>query len=275
MKRILFFLAFGVLASCNSFTPFTFVHLSDTQIGFIDKSPQFAHSDSLMKAAVLAVNELDPLLVVNTGDHVNVYDDPVQDSIFRVRSAEIKAPLYMVPGNHDITTPYYLENRGRYVKARGYDRFSVKKKGCAFIGIDSNCIINKTPDAAMTEEEQFSWLTKELHDARKCKHIFIFLHCPIFRVRVDEPVDYSNFPVEKREKYLRLFKDAGVTAIFAGHLHRTLYSEYEGMKMFVVGPVANALGNGTPGFNLVSVTKDGVEVEYVPTPGIDPTHCRF
>lgn len=49
----------------------------------------------------------------------------------------------------------------------------------------------------------------------------------------------------------------------------------EGIRFVAAGPVANALGHGTPGYNVVNVTQDGFEVLYTTTPGIDPTHCRF
>ena len=120
MKKMLFaaFAALLALVACDRFQEFTFVQLSDTQIGFIDDSPQFTHSDSLMKAAVDAVNALDPALVVITGDLVNEPYNPVQDSVYRVRKAELQPPVYEVPGNHDIL-PYSEENHQLY---RGWGR---------------------------------------------------------------------------------------------------------------------------------------------------------
>ena len=273
MKKMLLaaFAALLALVACDRFQEFTFVQLSDTQIGFIDDSPQFTHSDSLMKAAVDAVNALDPALVVITGDLVNEPYNPVQDSVYRVRKAELQPPVYEVPGNHDIL-PYSEENHAHYLELRGYDRFCFREKGCAFIGIDSNCIVDGAGEA---EEEQLRWLADALASARKARYTFVFLHCPIVRERADEPSDHFNFPVGKREKYLTLFKENGVDAVFAGHCHQDWTGSYEGMGLYTAGPVCNALGHGTPGYNVVKVTRKGVSVQYVPTPGVDPTHCRF
>lgn len=58
MKAYTLGIALMLTAACNSFEPFTFVQMSDTQIGFIDKSEGYSHSDSLMKAAVVASNAL-------------------------------------------------------------------------------------------------------------------------------------------------------------------------------------------------------------------------
>lgn len=99
-------------SACQTFEPFTFVQMSDTQIGFIDTSPRFAHSDSLMKAAVDAANNLGPAYVFVTGDLVDNPTDPVQDSVFRTRLAELRMPVYTVPGNHDYLGFYTGEAGG-------------------------------------------------------------------------------------------------------------------------------------------------------------------
>lgn len=133
-----FLLCFTLLlaSACHSFKPFTFVQMSDPQIGFIDGSPSFVHSDSLMKAAVDAANALKPACVIVTGDLVNDATDPLQDAIYQARLSEIEAPVYAIPGNHD----YLRITREAYIALRGYDRYSFREGGCAFIGIDSNCI---------------------------------------------------------------------------------------------------------------------------------------
>lgn len=271
-KHLLAVTAIMLVSACQSFKPFTFVHMTDTQIGFIDESPAYSHSDSLMKAAVDAVNAMNPAFVFVTGDLVDNPEDPVQDSVYRTRLAEVKAPAYAVPGNHDYLGGFTGEKREKYIALRGYDRFSFKDRGCAFIGIDSNCIKDGAEEA---EAEQWAWLDAELNKARGSKYIFIFLHCPIIRESIDEPEDYFNFPAEKRQKYIGLFRDAGVNAVFSGHTHQEYSTTFDGMLFSTAGPVCNALGHGTPGYNVVNVGKDGIEVEYVPTPGVDPTHCRF
>ena len=136
MKPYLLGIALMLITACNAFKPFTFVQMSDPQIGFIDESPSYAHSDSLMKAAVDAVNALKPACVIVTGDLVNDATDSLQNAMYQSRLSEIEAPVYATPGNHD----YMGTTREAYIALRGYDRFSFQEGGCAFIGIDSNCI---------------------------------------------------------------------------------------------------------------------------------------
>lgn len=271
MKPYIVGIALMFTVACNSFKPFTFVQMSDTQIGFIDKSPQYTHSDSLMKAAVEAANALCPAYVFITGDLVDNPADPVQDSVYRARVAGIKAPVYSVPGNHDYMG-FTREKQEAYIALRGYDRFSFRDRGCAFIGMDSNCIKDGVKEA---EAEQWDWLVRELDESKGCRYTFVFLHCPIVRESLDEKEDYFNFSKEQRTKYISLFKEKGVDVVFAGHTHQDYDTVIDGIRFVAAGPVGNALGHGTPGYNVVTVGESGVEVVYTSTPGVDPTHCVF
>lgn len=273
MKRLSFLLLFcaWLPAAGQSFEPFTFVQMSDPQIGFFDRSPGYGQSDSLMMAAVAAVNAVDPVFILMTGDLVNDPYDAVQDSIYRVRLAGLKAPVHVIPGNHDMKG-FSEEEHAHYMSMRGSDRFSFRSHDCAFIGFDSNCILDK---ATEFEAAQKAWLEAELAAARGARHIFVFLHCPIIREAIDERVDNSNFPVEKREEYIGLFKKYGVTAVFAGHTHQEYDCEYDGIRFITAGPVGNALGHGKPGYEMVRVTADGFTAEYVPTPGVKVRRPSF
>ncbi|MBR0531882.1 MAG: metallophosphoesterase [Bacteroidales bacterium] len=262
-----------MFASCTGkFTPFTFVHCTDTQIGFGDKSEGFVHSDSLLTAAVDAINSLKPEFTVVTGDLVNDVDDPLQDELFRKGIARLDIPYYLLPGNHDYRNDWTEKIKNDYVALRGYDRFSFTKNGCAFIGIDSNRIKAKASEA---ENEQWAWLEGELKKAKKAKYTFLFLHCPIFKKDIDEPEDYENFPMESRRKYIDLLKEYGVDAVLAGHTHKDYDTVFEGIRLVAANPVCNGIGHGQPGFNTVSLTKDGFEIEFHPTPGFDPAKCRL
>ena len=259
MSRLIAFLSLLILAiSCRSVESFLFVQMSDPQIGFVDETPGFTYSDSLMKASVDRANALHPAFVFVTGDLVNNPDDLLQDSIYRVRLAEIQAPVYAVPGNHDYFG-FTRERQQEYIARRGYDHFSFQAKDCAFIGIDSNCIKDGAEGA---EAEQLAWLEKELAGARDCRYTFVFLHCPVIRESIDEPEDYFNFPMDKRRQYIELFKKYGVDAVLSGHCHQEYNCTVDGILFTVAGPVGHPLGHGTSGFNVVSVSSDGIAVDY-------------
>jgi len=280
------FITLCLLASCSPrFTEFTFVQMTDPQIGFRDTTPGFRKSDSLFSRAVEAVNTLSPGVsagnargpkcVIITGDLINDAYDTLQDSIYRANRAKIIVPVYEVPGNHDIR-PWNPENHAHYLQQRGYERFSFRLGGCAFIGFDSNCIKD---GQEMAEEQQFKWLERELRKSRRYKYIFVFLHCPVIRECIDEENDYFNFHKDPdtpgsadaaiggpRGKYMALFKKYGVDVVFAGHTHMDYDTTVEGIRFVTAGPVGMPLGRGYSGFEVVKVTKEGIDCRFVPTP---------
>ena len=248
-------------SSCRKPEEFLFVHMSDPQIGFRDHSPRFIQSDSLMQCAVAAANSLRPEAVIVTGDLVDNPADTLQNAIFVRNMAGLTAPAWYIPGNHDIRG-YTKENHDAYVALRGYDRFSFQIKDCAFIGFDTNCIKDNVEAA---EEAQWNWLKEQLLAARNARYVFLFIHCPVVRESFDEPEDYFNFARAKRRRYLDLFHQYGVDAVFAGHTHCPYATEIEGIRFYTAGAVGNCLGHGFPGFHTVKVSPDGFEVHYIPS----------
>ena len=263
-----FLIAIALLLGVQSapFEPFTFVQMSDPQLGFMDRSAGYVQSDSLFKAAVDAVNAISPELIIMTGDLVNAPDDAVQDSLYCLRVAELQAPVYTIPGNHDYMG-FTREKQAEYIAKRGYDHFSFQEHDCAFIGMDTNCIKDGVKDA---EDEQWAWLEKELAAAQNCKYTFVFVHCPVIRESMEEREDNSNFNMEQRRRYVDLFKKYGVDVVFAGHTHQEYDATVEGIRFFTTGPVGNAIGHGKPGYSVVKVDENGVDITYVPTPGVKP-----
>ena len=240
---ILLFAADILTASCVSSQPFRFVQMTDPQLGFLDTTAAYRQTDSLFRAAARQANGLGADLVVITGDLVNDPSDALQDSLFRAGVARLEPPVYLLPGNHDVLGQPYT---------RGPEQFSFRHKGCSFIGLNSNA-----PDK--------EWLRQQLQAARGSRFIFVFLHCPVIRERADEPEDYFNFPVEQRMEFLNLFKEYGVSAVFAGHTHMDYYTEWEGIRMYAAGPVGNPLGRGQSGFLVIDVGKDDFTVQFSKT----------
>ena len=223
-----------------------FVHMTDPQIGFRDNSPEYGQTDTLMQKAVALANALRPEAVFVTGDLVNDPAIPLQNDIFTRNLSALASPVWCLPGNHDIFS----------------DRFSFRMKGCAFIGLDTNCIKDGDNEA---EEAQFAWLTRQLQAARDARYTFVFLHCPLVRESLDEPEDYFNFSKEQRRRYLDLFSEYGVDAVFAGHTHCDYIAEISGIRFYTAGPVGKTLKHGTSGLNFIKVGPCGFEVKYIPS----------
>lgn len=95
--------------------------------------------------------------------------------------------------------------------------------------------------AKEAEDEQWRWLEKELSSAKDCRYTFVFLHCPIIREYVDEPDDYFNFPMDKRQQYIDFFKRHGVDAVLAGHCHQEFNCTVDGIVFNIAGRFAQSV----------------------------------
>ena len=78
----------------------------------------------------------------------------------------------------------------------------------------------------------------------------------------DEPETYFNIPVETRNRYLALFKENNVDAVFAGHLHDNSSAKYGNMQMIITSAVGKPLGKAPSGIRIVKVYPDRVESIY-------------
>lgn len=252
------FVSHGIAADS---APFFFLQLSDPQFGFIDNNKSISAETEAMNKAVTAINHLKPPFVVITGDFVNNSKSKEQIAAYKSMIAQIDSSVkvYMIPGNHDIgkVSRASIDN---YKKNYGETHFSFRYGDCAFIGIDSNIIKEEDKER---EEVQFKWLEQELQKTKDARFKFVFTHCSVFLKRMDEPVNYSNFSLPMREKYVHLFQKYGVNAIFAGHLHNNAYGKVGNMEMITIGPVGKVLGTGYQGMNLVKVYPDRFISEFI------------
>lgn len=252
------FVSHGIAADS---APFFFLQLSDPQFGFIDNNKSISAETEAMNKAVTAINQLKPPFVVITGDFVNNSKSKEQIAAYKSMIAQIDSSVkvYMIPGNHDIgkVSRASIDN---YKKNYGETHFSFRYGDCTFIGIDSNIIKEEDKER---EEVQFKWLEQELQKTKDARFKFVFTHCSVFLKRMDEPVNYSNFSLPMREKYVRLFQKYGVNAIFAGHLHNNAYGKVGNMEMITIGPVGKVLGTGYQGMNLVKVYPDRFINEFI------------
>ena len=227
----------------------------------MDNNKSISAETEAMNKAVTAINQLKPPFVVITGDFVNNSKSKEQIAAYKSMIAQIDSSVkvYMIPGNHDIgkVSRSSIDN---YKKNYGETHFSFRYGDCAFIGIDSNIIKEEDKER---EEVQFKWLEQELQKTKDARFKFVFTHCSVFLKRMDEPVNYSNFSLPMREKYVRLFQKYGVNAIFAGHLHNNAYGKVGNMEMITIGPVGKVLGTGYQGMNLVKVYPDRFISEFI------------
>ncbi len=244
-------------------SPFFFIQMADPQLGFATGSRDFEAETRNMEQAIAVVNRLKPDFVVITGDFVNNYNSTVQlDEFHRLLGLfDSSVPVYLVPGNHDIKKIETGNEIEPYISRYGYDRFSFTHAGCRFIGINSNIIKDGFGQLIV---EQDMWLEKELSDTDMAARTFIFMHCPLFARSFEEKETYSNFSMADRNKYMDMFAEYGVDAVFAGHLHNQFDAEEKQIRFITTGPVSKPLGEGGfSGMNLVRVWPGRFTSEFI------------
>ena len=240
--------------------------MSDPQFGMFTANGEFSQETANFSRAIEAANRLRPAFVVVTGDLTNRQGDSAQIAEYRRIASKLdrSIPLYNVPGNHDVALPLSSQSVRSYRAIYGSDYYTFDQNGVRGVVINSSLFKepNLAPDDAAAQER---WLVKTIADARAAKRrIIVFQHHSWFLVRADEPDQYFNLPVEKRREMLKLFTDAGVRYVFAGHYHRNALGHDGSLEMVTTGPVGKPLGTDPSGFRVVIVTRDSVIHRYYP-----------
>jgi len=238
-----------------------FIQLTDPQFGMFESNKSFEKETILYEKAVAKINSLNPDFVVITGDFVNDPKSPSQIEEFKRITAKInpKIPVYYSPGNHDLGQNPDETSIKKYKRNYGSDRFSFEHKGSSFIGFNTSLIKAKLEKP---EQKQYNWLAKKLNKSLKAQHILLFCHYPFFNKTVDEPTAYSNIDQDYRKKYLDLFADNKVNAVFSGHYHNNSLSIYGSMQLVTTSALGKPLGKAPSGIRIVKIYSDKIEHEY-------------
>ena len=256
-------LASGLAAQQDS--SFFFVQLSDPQFGFQAGDKSFEQESVTFEFVIASLNRLRPAFVVAAGDLVNKPGDPAQTAEYLRIAAKLdrSIPLYNVAGNHDVGNEPTPATLAAYRQKFGRDYYSFRHGSLAAIVMNSSLIM--APGKASSEAaDQLAWLKEELGKARAggARHVVVFQHYPWFLEKPDEPDQYFNVPLERRGPYLALLKAAGVSHVFAGHVHRNSQGRDGALEMVTSGPVGRPLGNDPSGIRVVIVRPEGLEHRY-------------
>lgn len=261
LMLILLFAGAVLAQKKNQIDPWFFIQLTDPQFGMFSSNAGFEKETVLYEKAVAKMNSLNPDFVVITGDFVNDQNSVAQINEFKRITAKIKPsiPVYYSPGNHDIGQIPNEESLKKYKKNYGSDRFSFRHKGSSFVGFNTGLIKAKFEKS---EKVQYLWLVKKLQQSRNAQHIILFTHYPFFNKTVDEPTAYSNIDQEYRKKYLDLFNDNKVKAVFSGHYHNNSLSTYRKVQLVTTSALGKPLGKAPSGFRIIKVYNDKIEHEF-------------
>ena len=198
--------------------------------------------------------------------------NPEELADFKIYLKEFHAPVWFVPGNHDVGNKL---NSGKtegavtrerveaYEKALGPSWFIQERVGVRVIGINSSLL----GSGSDREGEMWKFLEKELGKRVQVPTI-LFMHYPLFLKDLDEPGgDYFNTEPAPRKRLFDLLKQSGVKTVLTGHLHRTLVNRRDGILFVTTPPISFGLPRGKQpeGWTLVTIFQNGEAKEAFQT----------
>jgi 3',5'-cyclic AMP phosphodiesterase CpdA len=218
----------SVQAAAAEFTPFVFVHASDTELG----SPDLAGTSRRFGQLAQRANALRAALVVLAGDLVHGGDDADELKALDEGLKAFKMPVRAVPGNHD--------NLAAFRKRFGPENSVFTLHNCDFVCLNSNELSAPT----------LTWLEDVLRASvgRGRTHVFVVMHHP--------PEDNAAMD--------RLFAKHGVSAVLCGHLHKTGSASHKTYTTYWVSGTAKARDDKGLQYNVFKVYKDRIEQESRP-----------
>jgi Calcineurin-like phosphoesterase len=192
-------------------TPFTFVQLSDTHVGF--SGPPNPTGTKAFERAVEVVNALSPTpeLLLFTGDLTHESEAPGEHAKRMKHFQEIAGRIKvvkrkMVPGEHDAG----LDGGALYREHFGATSYSFDHRGVHFIALDN--VSRAKPEVG---PEQIAWMKKDLARFPKTAPIVVLTHRPLF----DLKPEWEWFTRDGDDVMAALAPFENVTVLY-GHIHR-------------------------------------------------------
>ena len=192
-------------------TPFFFVQLSDTHVGF--SGPPNPLGTQAFEKAVDLINGLPERsdLVLFTGDLTHDSENPGEHAdrmgLFQKIAGRLKVPLVKsVPGEHDAG----LDGGKLFRSAFGETHYSFDHRGVHFVALDNVSLARPNVGS-----EQIVWLKKDLARFPTTAPIVVFTHRPLFDLRPD----WEWFTGDGDEVMNALAPYENVTVLY-GHIHR-------------------------------------------------------
>ena len=213
------------------------------------------------------LNLWQPAFAIASGDLLRGYtpDDKLLTAewdAFLQASSELTMPLFVAPGNHDIFSRRAAEVWNQRIGPR-YVSFDYGD--AHFILLNSEEI----PKQGQIIDEQLRWLEQDLQGHVQARHIFVFLHKPL----------WGNTPgIVKGNAWTplhQLLKRYPVRAVIAGHMHYYQSEELDGIYYIINGPGGGQTGSILEAgefhdYLLITVAGDQVRYVLVRTGAVDP-----
>ncbi|MDF2232512.1 metallophosphoesterase [Albimonas sp. CAU 1670] len=198
-----------------------------------------------LAAAVARLNEIAPDLVVHTGDVVDGGGEAQYGLAAEILS-ELKAPLRLLPGNHDLRDRMRAAFGRQVALSDGpFLNFAEEAEGLTILGLDT---IEEGQTAGRLCAERAAWLRERLARGRPA---LVFAHhppCPLGLPFMD------RFTFRGSELAAEAIQGRGVLRIATGHVHAAVERHWAGTLVAACPAtgvqIPPAQDGGWPGFAL-------------------------
>jgi Icc protein len=198
-------------------TPFSFVQVSDSHIGFAkDPNPDARATFREAVAKIKAMPDK-PAFILHTGD-VSQLSKPAEfddaDQILK----EAGLPVFHVPGEHDMLDEgqgkAFLDRYGKGTLGDGWRAFD--HNGVHFVGL-VNVKDLKAGGMGHLGEAQLAWLKKDLSGLSASTPLVVYTHIPLWTIYAD-----WGWGTDDSAQALGLMKRFGSVTVLNGHIHQII-----------------------------------------------------
>ena len=225
------------LAACGQKADLRFALLSDTHIS------QYGSGAEDLRLVVHDINKGDDVdFVIVSGD---ITDMNTVDNLSRARQIldSLKAPYYIIPGNHD--TKWSGSGGDNFNALWGEDHFLFDSGGYRFIGFHQGPVL-RMGDGHIPVET-LAWLDSVLYRTGPDVPIILVTHYEL------------TDAVDNLDQCMEILKDYNIRAVLHGHGHRNRLSFYQGIPG-IMGRSTLSGSSARGGYNVVEIRNDSLVV---------------
>lgn len=238
------------------------LHLSDLHFG--------AHDDRLVDAVEQSIGELEPDLIVISGDLTQRArtEEFRRACEFLERLRHSGEEVLAVAGNHDV--PLYDILRRFLSPLARYRRF-IDQDLCPFVELSGLAVLGVNTARSMTfkdgriNEEQVRFIRETFKRAPKNSFRVLVTHHPLFALEV---AGEKGSAIGRQEMALDAIVEAGVDMLLAGHNHHASVDQASDLVTRAGGALVVQAGTATStrtreqdqSFNTIDFVEDGVVV---------------
>jgi 3',5'-cyclic-AMP phosphodiesterase len=221
----------------------TIAHISDPHVG----SPYFV--PNLMNRVIVELNELEPDVVVVTGDFTTFgYRQEFKTAVAYLE--RIKAPVHSVPGNHDARNVGYVH----FEELIGPRHWGIDVKGVRIVGADSS---EPDLDEGQIGRERYPWLGEQFGGDWDLKVFALHHHLiPIPGTGRERNIVFDAGDL------LEILISNQVNLVLSGHKHVPYVWRLENLYVVNAGTCASLRlrGHTKPCYNVIEVEGDTVRI---------------